>query len=299
MELQNLSKNYGKRIAVNNLSLSVEKGQIYGFLGPNGAGKSTTIRMIFGLIKPDRGHVNLFGERLSPSNRTVLSSVGGLIETPDFYKFLSARNNLKPLGRLNKGFEESMVEDVLEKVGLSLRADDLVKTYSHGMNQRLGIAQALLNKPKLLVLDEPSTGLDPVWMRNIRELITELAYEGTAIFLSSHILSEVEQIATLVGIVSKGNLIVQDNLEKLLSTSEQKVRIVCSDIEAAFKIVDELDFVDSVEIKNDLLLVEIRSESAAELNKILVNKGINVHSLINQTPLEEYFLSITGGESDA
>jgi len=192
-----------------------------------------------------------------------------------------------------------MVADVLEKVGLSLRADDLVKTYSHGMNQRLGIAQALLNKPKLLVLDEPSTGLDPVWMRNIRELITELSYEGTAIFLSSHILSEVEQIATLVGIVSKGNLIVQDNLEKLLSTSEQKVRIGCSDIEAAFKIVDELDFVDSVEIKNDMLLVEIRSESAAELNKILVNKGINIHSLINQTPLEEYFLSITGGESDA
>jgi len=299
LELQSLSKNYGKRIAVNNLSLSVEKGQIFGFLGPNGAGKSTTIRMIFGLIKPDRGQVYLFGEPLTPSNRTILSSVGGLVETPDFYKFLSARNNLKLLGRLCKGFKESMIDEVLERVGLSARADDLLKTYSHGMIQRLGIAQALLNKPKLLVLDEPSTGLDPVWMKNIRELMIQLAYEGTAIFLSSHILSEVEQIATHVGVVSKGNLIVQDKLEKLLSTSVQNVRIKCSDVNAAFSMVKELKFVNSAEIKNNLLLVKTKSESAGELNKILVHKGIEVHSLIPQSPLEEYFLSITGGESDA
>ena len=281
------------------MSLSVEKGQIYGFLGPNGAGKSTTIRMIFGLIKPKSGQVNLFGEQLSSSNRTILSSVGGLIESPDFYKFLSARNNLKLLGRLSKGFEESMVDEVLERVGLSGRAEDLVKTYSHGMIQRLGIAQALMNKPKLLVLDEPSTGLDPVWMKNIRELMTELASEGMAIFLSSHILSEVEQIATHVGVISRGNLIVQDKLDKLLSTSEQRVRIECSDAETALSIVSELDYESSVEIKNDLLFVKIKSKYASELNKFLVNKGIDVHSLIPQTPLEEYFLSITGGESDA
>ena len=299
LELKNLSKNFGKRAAVSNLSLSVEKGQIYGFLGPNGAGKSTTIRMIFGLIKPNGGWVNLFGEQLSSSNRTILSSVGGLIESPDFYKFLSARNNLKLLGRLNKGFKESMVDEVLERVGLSGRAEDLVKTYSHGMIQRLGIAQALMNKPKLLVLDEPSTGLDPVWMKNIRELMTELASEGMAIFLSSHILSEVEQIATHVGVISRGKLIVQDKLDKLLSTSGQRVRIECSDAETALTIVSELDYVSSVEIKNDLLFVKIKSKNAAELNKSLVNKGIEVHSLIPQTPLEEYFLSITGGESDA
>lgn len=299
LEIENLSKNFGKRLAVNNLSLSVGEGQIYGFLGPNGAGKSTTIRMIFGLINPSGGSVKLFGKLLSSSNRKILSSVGGLIESPDFYKFLSARNNLKLLGRLNKGFVESEVVDVLEKVGLSGRADDLVKTYSHGMIQRLGIAQALMNKPKLLVLDEPSTGLDPVWMKNVRELIMELASNGTAIFLSSHILSEVEQIATHVGIVSKGNLIIQDSLEKLLATSEQYVRIKCSDLNGALSIAQELKYVESAEINDEMLLVKIRARSSAELNKILVDKGIEVHSLIPQTPLEEYFLSITKGESDA
>lgn len=299
LEIENLSKNFGKRLAVNNLSLSVGEGQIYGFLGPNGAGKSTTIRMIFGLINPSGGSVKLFGKLLSSSNRKILSSVGGLIESPDFYKFLSARNNLKLLGRLNKGFVESEVVDVLEKVGLSGRADDLVKTYSHGMIQRLGIAQALMNKPKLLVLDEPSTGLDPVWMKNVRELIMELASNGTAIFLSSHILSEVEQIATHVGIVSKGNLIIQDSLEKLLATSEQYVRIKCSDLNGALSIAQELKYVESAEINDEMLLVKIRARSSAELNKILVDKGIEVHSLIPQTTLEEYFLSITKGESDA
>lgn len=299
LEIENLSKNFGKRLAVNNLSLSVGEGQIYGFLGPNGAGKSTTIRMIFGLINPSGGSIKLFGKLLSSSNRKILSSVGGLIESPDFYKFLSARNNLKLLGRLNEGFVESEVVDVLEKVGLSGRADDLVKTYSHGMIQRLGIAQALMNKPKLLVLDEPSTGLDPVWMKNVRELIMELASDGTAIFLSSHILSEVEQIATHVGIVSKGNLIIQDSLEKLLATSEQYVRIKCSDLNGALSIAQELKYVESAEINDEMLFVKMRARSSAELNKILVDKGIEVHSLIPQTPLEEYFLSITKGESDA
>lgn len=299
LEIENLSKNFGKRLAVNNLSLSVGEGQIYGFLGPNGAGKSTTIRMIFGLINPSGGSIKLFGKLLSSSNRKILSSVGGLIESPDFYKFLSARNNLKLLGRLNEGFVESEVVDVLEKVGLSGRADDLVKTYSHGMIQRLGIAQALMNKPKLLVLDEPSTGLDPVWMKNVRELIMELASDGTAIFLSSHILSEVEQIATHVGIVSKGNLIIQDSLEKLLATSEQYVRIKCSDLNGALSIAQELKYVESAEINDEMLFVKMRARSSAELNKIFVDKGIEVHSLIPQTPLEEYFLSITKGESDA
>ena len=215
LKTENLSKSFGKTQAVDGLSLNVPEGSVYGFLGPNGGGKSTTIRMMMDLITPDSGEVFIQEKSVQKNRFKALSNIGALIERPDFYQHLSGQTNLEMLARMD-GVDSTRIQDVLSRVGLSKRASDKVKHYSQGMRQRLGIAQALLSQPKLLILDEPTNGLDPQGMKEVRELIGELSSEGITVFLSSHLLDEVQKVCDHVGIINQGKLIIEGKIILIL-----------------------------------------------------------------------------------
>jgi len=296
IEVNSLTKSYKNLLAVDSLELNVYKGDIFGFLGPNGAGKSTTIRMLLTLIRPEAGTINLFGKSLKNERKTILGNIGALVEKPDFYNYLSAYKNLEILSRLSgKEIKKKRILEILEIVGLASRKDSKVKTYSHGMKQRLGIAQTLLHNPDLIILDEPTTGLDPQGMKEIRDLIIHLCNEeNKTIFLSSHILSEVEQIANRMIIINKGKAIVEGSVQELLQSSELKVTVEVTEIEDAKKLINNSGWsgkLDSAE--NGKMYFKISSEEIAELNKFLVNNDISVNAVIPTRSLEQFFLKIT------
>src|SRR3990170_5892647 len=211
-----LSKRYGRLLALADLDLEVRRGQVYGFLGPNGAGKTTTIALVLGLIAPSAGHVEMFGLDARTHLSEALRRTGAVLEGPSFYPLLSGRDNLRVWGALSGGVEEKRLDEVLDLVGLQARGRDKVRTYSLGMKQRLGLAAALLHDPELLVLDEPTNGLDPAGMREVREVIRELGKSGKTVFVSSHLLGEVEQMCDHVGIVKSGRLLTQGSVTALL-----------------------------------------------------------------------------------
>jgi len=225
--VRGLHKSYGDFHAVNGIDLTVEQGDVYGFLGPNGAGKSTTIRMMLSLVKPTSGTVALFDKPLTTHREEILRRVGAIVERPDFYNYLTAYRNLELLGRLSRAdVSTASIMRVLGIVGLDTRAHDKVKTFSHGMKQRLGIAQALLHDPDLIVLDEPTTGLDPQGMKDIRELILSLSADHRkTVFLSSHILPEVELTATRMIVINRGKTIVEGSVQDLLNAGRLRVTI--------------------------------------------------------------------------
>src|SRR5689334_2340061 len=212
---RHLTKHYGARVAVNDLTLEVRRGEIYGFLGPNGAGKTTTIRMCLGLITPTAGQVEILGSDVAREGKQTLPHVGALIEQPALYPYMSGQNNLRAVGDALGGVTEARIGAVLNLVGLAGRERDRVKTYSLGMKQRLGVAMALLHDPDLLILDEPTNGLDPAGVVEMRDLLRHLAAEGKTVFLSSHLLSEVRQICTRVAIINRGRLVVESSVEEL------------------------------------------------------------------------------------
>ncbi|MBC8175180.1 MAG: ABC transporter ATP-binding protein [Candidatus Marinimicrobia bacterium] len=293
LSVSNLTKSYGHRKAVDNLSFDVGEGEIFGFLGPNGAGKSTTIRMMLALVKPDKGEIKIFGKSIIPFRNRVLRGVGAVIEEPSFYKNLSARRNLQMLADL-ESVSRSRVDEVLEMVRLSDRGNDKLKAYSHGMKQRLGIAQALLSKPRLLILDEPTSGLDPRGMKEVRDLIKSLALEGISIFLSSHLLHEVEQVCTSMAIIDLGKLIISGNVDDLLKETDLFVaEIQATPIEKARKIIDQFDFVKNVNVIGNTLKVGVTTHRLPEITKALVENGLEVTSVIPRRSLEDYFLSLT------
>ena len=292
-----LGKRYRDRWAVRDLNLTVRRGEIFGFLGPNGAGKSTTIRMILSLIAPSEGSVRLFGMPLREHRREVLARVGGLVERADFYLYLSARRNLEIVADLNGGSTAATIDGVLETVGLAARAGDRVKSYSHGMKQRLGLASALLGSPELVVLDEPTTGLDPQGIKEVRDLIAGLASKGNVtVFLSSHLLPEIEQVATSMAIINRGALVVQGRVKELLGGESGSVRLRAAPVARALEIIRTLPFVAEARAEGDDIVVQIPSARAGALNAELVKGEVEVRSLIPQRSLEEYFLSLTGGE---
>ena len=211
----NLTKQYGQRLAVNNLSLEVKRGEVFGFLGPNGAGKTTTIRMALGLITPTSGSVEILGKNVITRRAEILPRVGALIETPALYLYLSGRNNLRAIGSALGGVPEARIDAVLDLVGLAGRQKDRVRTYSLGMKQRLGIAMALLQEPDVLILDEPTNGMDPAGIVEMRDLVHSLANQGKTVFISSHLLSEVQQICTRVAIIDQGKLITESSVAEL------------------------------------------------------------------------------------
>lgn len=297
LQTKKLTKRFKSLVAVDNLDLVVYKSDVIGFLGPNGAGKSTTIRMLTSLIYPNAGEIFLFGERLTPNSKKVLRKVGCIVESPDFYLYLSAYKNLEILAQLY-GIDptKKQIFEILEFVGLAERWNSKVKTFSHGMKQRLGIAQALLHVPELIILDEPTTGLDPQGMKEIRDLIISLAREkGKTIFLSSHLLSEVEQIANRMIILNKGKKVVEGNVKDLLDQNSSNVIFKISDLKKAKNLLLQNDLTETkdFEIINGELKILSKKVSAHELNKLFVLNDIDVYSFYYKRTLEEYFLQIT------
>src|SRR5229473_3612381 len=215
LRTRDLSKQYGKRLAVNNLNLEVQRGEIYGFLGPNGAGKTTTIRMALGLIAPTAGSVEILGHDISTHRASILPRVGALVETPALYLYMSGRDNLRAVASVLGGVPKARIDAVLELVGLGIRQKDRVRTYSLGMKQRLGVAMALLQDPDVLILDEPANGLDPAGIVEMRDLMHRLSSEGKTIFISSHLLTEVQQICTRAAIIHLGKLVKESTIEEL------------------------------------------------------------------------------------
>ena len=297
LEAKNLTKSFGLRKAVNKLNLEIPNGSVFGFLGPNGSGKSTTIRMMTALISPDVGEVFINGESIQKNGSKALSNVGALIERADFHKHLSAKTNLKMLARMD-GTDFSNIQKVLDRTGLGSRANDKVKTYSQGMKQRLGIAQALMGNPKLLILDEPTNGLDPEGMKEIRDLVGELSSEGITVFISSHLLDEVQKICSHVAMISLGELIIAGKMEDLLRNSEMLMTEIHVDqTEKSINILSNFKWVHRCDEKNGILRVSIAPNKIAELVNILVQNKILVSAIIPKTSLEDLYLSKIGIKS--
>jgi len=291
-----LGKRFGKRWAARGIDLEVRRGDIFCFLGPNGAGKSTTIRMILTLLKPTTGSIQLFGKDPHKNRVAALSRVCGIVEKPDFYLYLSASKNLELLGSLTRRITGDEIIEVLARVGLTQRAHDKVRTFSHGMKQRLGIAQALLTRPELIILDEPTTGLDPQGMKDVRELIQRLAHEeGMTIFLSSHLLSEIEQVATRMAVVHRGQVVAQGAVSDLLAQEATDYSLQVSPVKQALKIIKTLPWVTVLASGDKGIEVRLEPDRAAELNKALCTKGIEVFALYPRRTLEDFFLKITKG----
>jgi ABC-2 type transport system ATP-binding protein len=301
LETRGLSKRFHHQIAVDNLSLEVYQGDIYGFIGPNGAGKTTTIRMILGLIRPSRGQVSVFGRELQSNFLQTISQIGALVEGPAFYPYLSARTNLQLLCKLSGSIPDQRVDEVLELVGLSKRSEDKVKTYSEGMKQRLGIAQALLSRPRLLVLDEPTKSLDPQGMREIRNLIRYISQEeDTTIFLSSHLLGEMEQVCNRIAIINRGKLIKQGKVEQLLGSEMDRIRIRVNQGDRAQQYLSHTYPSLAVKkLREDWLEIKLKDDQVAKMNMELIRKGFEVSAVVPRTKtLEQYFVELTGESHD-
>ena len=304
---QGLKKAYGHTAALLGLDMAVPAGVVYGFLGPNGAGKTTTIRCLLGLIHPDAGTMSLLGKPYTGHDRHRLFDVGALIESPSFYPYLSGRDNLMVIAATGPEAARGRVAEVLDVMGLTDRAGDHVDGYSLGMRQRLGIAAALLNDPKLLILDEPANGLDPAGIHNLRAQLRYLADTGRTILVSSHILPEVEQLADVVGIIDKGVLVHQGSLDELLKASGGvRVRLAPDEVERARAALAGFAGADAVtdsdgpggepEEGHAWLAVRIGTERAADVNRALAQVGVYASGIETRSDLETIFLSLTSGD---
>jgi ABC-type multidrug transport system ATPase subunit len=292
-----LTKSYGSRRALDGLDLTVPTGVVYGFLGPNGAGKTTTMRLLTGLLRPDSGTIEMLGRPFSRSDRRRLFDVGALVESPSFYPYLSGRENLQALASAGAKTPRGRVDEVLEIVGLRDRAGDKVSRYSLGMKQRLGIAGALLSDPQLLLLDEPANGLDPAGIVAMRETLRHLAAIGKTVFVSSHLLAEVQQLADVVGIIAAGRLVREGSMRELLAgEGVVRVRVAPEEVAAAAGALAGLvpsDHVAQSTAEPGWLTVQIAPDRTAEVNRTLANASIFASGLESGNDLEELFLSLT------
>jgi ABC-type multidrug transport system ATPase subunit len=296
IQVKNLSRHFGEIRAVDDLSFTVPSGQVYGFLGQNGAGKSTTIRMLLTLIKPGSGNIEIFGMDLQKHRREILRQTGAIIERPDLYKYLTARENLRIFSRMS-GIKaaDKKIMDQLAMVGLADRADSKVKTYSQGMKQRLGIAVALVHDPQLIILDEPTNGLDPQGIADVRHLILHLSRDlGKTVLVSSHLLNEIELIADSMLIIDRGKKVAEGTKEELLNPVKTQVELVTDNNERSLALLRETRWALYLPAgHNGSILLEIEKNQIPELNRTLVEKGINVISLRPKHSLEDFFLSLT------
>lgn len=299
IEVAHLSKHYKNLKAVNDLSFTVPAGEVYGFLGQNGAGKSTTIRMLLTLIQPTGGSIKLFGKELAANRHAILSQVGAIIEKPDLYKYLTAYQNLQLLAKLSglKPTEATLMRQ-LEVVGIGSRAHSKVKTFSQGMKQRLGIACALIHNPQLVILDEPTNGLDPQGIADIRNLILHLSKnEGKTVLISSHLLSEIQLIADSMLIIDKGQKIVEGRVDSLMNPADTLVEVVTTDDAAARRSLQDTSWSAHLQTGDEIVL-KLHKDTVPQLVQSLVAMGIAVRSVHPRHSLEDYFLSLTR-QSDA
>jgi ABC-2 type transport system ATP-binding protein len=307
LDVRDFTKKFGDFVAVEDLSFSVRRGDIYGFLGPNGSGKSTTIRAVLGLVKPTSGEIRVFGRPVGgPEGR---EGMAGFVDAPGFYGYLSARDNLKLLAAADKRKKESPLGRVLETVGLSERAQDKVKAYSTGMKQRLAIAAALLREPEFLILDEPTNGLDPGGMRDVRALIRRLAGEGLTIFLSSHLLAEVEQLCDRVAVIGRGRLLAEGTLAEVVrgANGHLSYRLVVGNAQEALKMLGQSSSMAQASVPTESteglngatgeeLHLSVGPEGVGPVVRELVIRGVEVRALVPVRPsLEDLFLELTEG----
>ena len=293
VETSGLGKRYGAITAVRDLNISVRRGEVYGFLGPNGAGKTTTLRMLLGLLKPSSGTAKVLGEE--PGSPLGLQGVGALVESPAFYPYLSGRDNLRVMASYC-GAPHQRVAEVLGQVELAGRAKDKFKKYSLGMKQRLGVAAALLKDPELLILDEPTNGLDPKGMADMRTLIRRVGHGERTVLLSSHLLGEVEQVCDRVGVIHNGELMIEGTVDELRDGGGILVKV--EPIDEARKIAADLAWVEGAEIEDGMLVLDTDPEKAAEINARLVSAGLRVSELRPVArSLEDAFLELTRGET--
>jgi len=300
LQLEELSKQYGRRTAVDDLSFEVLRGDVFGFIGQNGAGKSTTIRMILGLVRPTSGSIRLLGHDVVDERHAALRRVGAIVEAPAFYEDFSGRENLRILAAMSGGVPRKRIDEVLDIVGLRYRADDPVRVYSHGMRQRLGIAQALVPDPAFIILDEPTDGLDPQGIREVRTLIRSLRDEmGLTVLLSSHLLYEVEQICNRVAIIDRGKLLYQGTLDGLVSR-EKTVKLTVDRPDDAFAFLASDPSLVVSRNGEQSLYITMTDEQIPALNRLLVEHGFQVSELSpSRETLEHVFLRLTakGGAS--
>ena len=299
IQTDGLTKRYGNILAVDDLFIQVRRGHVYGLLGPNGSGKTTTMGMLLGLLRPTAGTFSLFGE--SDNQEASLRRIGAVIETPSFYPYLSGRRNLAYFQGISQRGAPDEIHGLLDQVGLADRADSKFNTYSMGMKQRLGLAYSLLGDPDLVILDEPTNGLDPEGMLEVRELIRSLGDGQRTVLLSSHLLNEVEQVCDSVTILSKGKLIAQGTVDELIhSAGREQVRMKTTDNAKARSILAALDWVEEITADEDSLIVTAPLERTAELSAALGREEVYVvETAPIQISLEDYFLQVTGDQHEA
>ncbi|PPD57509.1 ABC transporter ATP-binding protein [Dehalogenimonas etheniformans] len=291
VKTENLTRTFGSITAVKDLSIEINRGQVFGFLGPNGSGKTTTISMMLGLINPTKGNVNLFGTKLCPDS---LKRVGTVMDTNGFYPGFSARDNLLIFGSLHKPADRKKIDASLEMVGLASRARSKFHTYSMGMKQRLSIALALLDDPEFFIFDEPTNGMDPEGIAEIRSLIVKLASQGKTVFLASHLLSEVEQVCTHLAILKKGVVIRQGSLTELLSKDNRgELEVVPSDFDKALSVLKDAGY--ETRIEKSSLIVKVHEGDAEKISVLLVTGGVPIREMrLSKPRLEDVFIEATG-----
>ncbi len=294
LQTDHLSQSYGKIEAVKDLNLHVFDSEVYSFLGPNGSGKSTTVGMILGLVRPTRGRALVFGNDMTVNPWPTLKRIGAVIEAPAFYPYLSGEDNLKTLAIMLGDVPDKRIDEMLELVGLAGRQRDAYKTYSLGMKQRLGIASTLLRDPDLIILDEPTNGLDPAGTREVRQLIPRLALEGRTVFLCSHLLHEVQEVSDRVAIIKKGQLVAEGTVGELLGRG-QYLRLKAGDIDGLLHALGAVEWVRGVERLDGYVRAAAPLDRAAELNQLLAGRGVFLSELAPwETQLEDVFLELTG-----
>ena len=296
LELMNVSKSIKGKEIVKGINLSLGESEVFGFLGPNGAGKTTTIRMIVGLIKPTHGQIKICGYDISKDFVSAMSNLGCIIESPDMYKYLTGIENLRQFAAMDKRVTQRRIQEVIELVGLENRIGDKISTYSLGMRQRIGIAQALLCRPKLLILDEPTNGLDPAGITEFRLLIRRLAKdEGMTVFVSSHLLAEAQQMCDTVAIISHGIVLKSADLKDILISEVVEWKL--SDSKKAFELLKSKWNIDGTMKDSNTLTAQIEGISQEEINSAFINEGIGLkYTYTKQNTLEELFLNLTGGD---
>ncbi|MBR1905518.1 MAG: ABC transporter ATP-binding protein [Clostridiales bacterium] len=301
LSIKNITKIYGKKKAADHVSFDIHEGEIFGFLGPNGAGKTTVIKSILGFIFPDEGEVSINGYDTKKDYEKAMASVGGIVENPEMYVNLSARKNIEMYARIHGNIPKERIDEVINEVGLSGRSKDPIRKYSLGMKQRIGLAQAMVHKPKLLILDEPTNGLDPTGIHQLRDVLKKYAHEQKgAVMVSSHILSEMQLLCDRVGIINNGKLIsvcTMEELEKMNSSSRYSIKV--SDAGKAEELLKGNEKVSNIEVQDNTIKAGIEEEDIASVVRLLVTGGVDISEVRkNESSLEEVFLQVTGGGID-
>ncbi len=298
LQLRNVTKTIGRRTIVNDLSFDIPAGEVFGFLGPNSAGKTTTIRMIVGLISMTKGEITVKGVSVRKQFEQAMTHIGAIVENPEMYKFLTGYQNLVHFARRHSGVTKQRIDEVVQLLGLQNRIHEKVKRYSLGMRQRLGVAQAILHKPSVLILDEPTNGLDPAGIRELRDYLRKLSQEeGLSVIVSSHLLSEMELMCDRVAIIQGGKLIDVRSLQEAKNSVQTKIVIESSDIESAHRLLSGAFNHQGVELIGDRIEITADRSLIPDVARLLVKAGLDVYGIhAAQRSLEDQFLEITGGE---